>query len=103
MWKDVLGFGGNQKNLAILEMTGKEGQVSWKQTQDKRGCVGVQVTVMYGVLLDKESGASESSLASCLTTWVVIGAGTSPGQGCLEDCHLPPWGCLRNQEARNRG
>lgn len=35
MWKDVLGFGGNQKNLAILEMTGKEGQVSWKKTQDK--------------------------------------------------------------------
>lgn len=33
-----------------------EGPVSWKQTQDKRGCVGVQVTVMYGVLLDKESG-----------------------------------------------
>lgn len=30
------------------------------------------MTVMYGILLDKESGASESSLASCFTAWVVM-------------------------------
>ena len=35
---------------------------------------------MYGVLLDKESGASEFSLESCFTAWIVIGVGTSWGK-----------------------
>lgn len=96
------GFGGTRRILPSWRWLGKASELEADPGQARLCWSLVQVTVMYGVLLDKESGASESSLESCFTACIVIGAGTSGGKVAWRTTTCKN-SCLRNQEGRNRG